>query len=223
MVWTLKGENKICYLTTLNLVKFLNKDVKKLVDKDFIPLIWKLWMHTDFVFNIYILNGLDNTFYDMYSYISSENALWKVLDWKYKVENVTMKKKNIVDGFLDFEIIDSSIIIIWIQEFILVLYDIHAQKIVMDKSFQMTIIIENFLPSWKDFKNYLKYKQKNIGVEVFILRLNIKKNNKLSKRRVNLFFNRENMIEKVTKSKKKKIVVKGKVIAKITQCQILYL
>jgi hypothetical protein len=134
-----------------------------------------------------------------------------------------MKKKNIVDGFLDFEIIDSSIIIIWIQEFILVLYDIHAQKIVMDKSFQMTIIIENFLPSWKDFKNYLKYKQKNIGVEVFILRLNIEKNNKLSKRRVNLFFNRENMIEKVTKSKKKKIVVKGKVIAKNTQCQILYL
>jgi hypothetical protein len=56
-------------------VKFLNKDVKKLVDKDFIPLIWKLWMHTDFVFNIYILNGLDNTLYDMYSYISSENAL----------------------------------------------------------------------------------------------------------------------------------------------------
>jgi hypothetical protein len=94
------------------LVKFLNKDVKKLVDKDFIPLIWKLWMHTDFVFNIYILNGLDNTFYDMYSYISSENALWKVLDWKYKVENIIMKKKNIVDGFLDFEIIDSSIIII---------------------------------------------------------------------------------------------------------------
>jgi len=75
MVWTLKGENKIYYLTTLNLVKFLNKDVKKLVDKDFIPLIWKLWMHTDFVFNIYILNGLDNTLYDMYSYISSENAL----------------------------------------------------------------------------------------------------------------------------------------------------
>jgi uncharacterized membrane protein len=34
-----KNENKIYYLTTLNLVKFLNKDVKKLVDKDFIPLI----------------------------------------------------------------------------------------------------------------------------------------------------------------------------------------
>jgi len=47
-----------------------------------------------FVFNIYILNGLDNIFYDIYSYISSENALWEVLDWKYKVENVTMKKKT---------------------------------------------------------------------------------------------------------------------------------
>jgi len=157
MVWTLKGENKICYLTTLNLVKFLNKDVKKLVDEDFIPLIWKLWMHTDFVFNIYILNGLDNTLYDIYSYISSENSLWEVLDWKYKAENVIMKKKNIVDGFLNFEIIDSRIIIIWVQDFILILYDIHAEKIVMDKSFQMAIIIENFLPSWKYFKNYLKY------------------------------------------------------------------
>jgi hypothetical protein len=108
--------------------------------------------------------------------------------------------------------------------FILILYDIHNEKIVMDKSFQMAIIIENFLPSWKDFKNYLKYKQKNIGVEVFILRLRAEKNKKLSNIRANLFFNRENMVEKVTKSiKKKEPVVKGKVIAKNTQCQILYL
>jgi hypothetical protein len=35
---------------------------------------------------------------------------------------------------------------------------------------------------------------------------------------------RENMVEKVTKSQeKKKLVVKGKVIAKKTKCQILYL
>jgi hypothetical protein len=143
----------------------------------------------------------------------------EVQSWKCHYE-----KKNIVDGFLDFEIIDSRIIIIWIQVFILILYDIHNEKIVMDKSFQMAIIIENFLPSWKDFKNYLKYKQKNIGVEVFILRLRAEKNKKLSNIRANLFFNRENMVEKVTKSiKKKEPVVKGKVIAKNTQCQILYL
>jgi len=93
MVWTLKGENKICYLTILNLVKFLNKNVKKLVDR-FYPTNMEVMDAHRFVFNIYILNGLDNIFYDIYSYISSENALWEVLDWKYKVENVIMKKKT---------------------------------------------------------------------------------------------------------------------------------
>jgi hypothetical protein len=38
--------------------------------------------HTDFMLKNYILNGLDNTLYNMYSSIKSIKALWEALDKK---------------------------------------------------------------------------------------------------------------------------------------------
>jgi hypothetical protein len=38
--------------------------------------------HTDFMSKNYILNGLDNTLYNMYSSIKSIKALWEALDKK---------------------------------------------------------------------------------------------------------------------------------------------
>lgn len=36
---------------------------------------------------------------------------------------------------------------------------------ILSESFQVTIIIKKPSPLWKDFKNYLKYKHKEIRVE----------------------------------------------------------
>lgn len=48
---------------------------------------------------------MDNTFYDVYSSIKRTKTLWEVLDKKYKVEDVDMKK-FIINNFLDFKMID---------------------------------------------------------------------------------------------------------------------
>ena len=44
---------------------------------------------------------------------------------------------------------------------------------VLSKSFQVVAIIEKLPPSWKDFKNYLKHKCKEMGLEDLNVRLRI--------------------------------------------------
>lgn len=51
----------------------------------------------------------------------------------------------------------------------------------------MTTIIEKLPSSWKDFKNYLKHKLKEMRIDDLILRLRIEKDNKVSKKRTNSF------------------------------------
>jgi hypothetical protein len=70
--------------------------------------------HINFVCNNYILNWMDNTLYDMS--INSAKVLWKVLDKKYKAEDIDMKK-FIVGKFLYFKMIDSRTVISQVQEF----------------------------------------------------------------------------------------------------------
>ena len=59
--------------------------------------------HIDFVYNNYILNGLNNTLYNML--INNAKVLWKALNKKCKVEDINIKKFT-VDKFLYFKMVD---------------------------------------------------------------------------------------------------------------------
>ncbi|KAF3666134.1 hypothetical protein FXO37_10729 [Capsicum annuum] len=55
--------------------------------------------------------------------------------------------------------------------------------LIVNDTFQVAGIIEKLPPMWKDFKNYLKYKHKEIIVEDLIVRLHIEEDNKAAERR----------------------------------------
>ena len=48
---------------------------------------------------------------------------------------------------------------------------------VLSESFQVAEIIEKLPPSWNEFKNYLKHKRKEMGLEDLIVRLRIEEDN----------------------------------------------
>ena len=83
------------YLTTLNLAKFLRADApvcsENEVDRQVVVAV-DAWKHSDFLSKNYILNGLDNTLYNVYSPIKTARELWESLDRKYKTEDAEMKK-----------------------------------------------------------------------------------------------------------------------------------
>ena len=53
----------------------------------------------------------------------------------------------------------------------------------MNDAFQVAAIIEKLPPLWKDFKNYLKNKCKEMTVEDLIVRVRIKEDNKTAEKR----------------------------------------
>ena len=71
----------------LNLVKFLHEDVpvcsENEADRQVVAMV-DAWKHSNFLCKNYILNGLDNTLYNVYSPIKTARELWESLDRKYK-------------------------------------------------------------------------------------------------------------------------------------------
>ncbi|XXG77461.1 hypothetical protein AAC387_Pa08g1606 [Persea americana] len=66
----------LVYLTTLNSTKFLHEEAHALkegeIDKQIVAAV-EAWKHDDFLCRNYILNGLDNTLYDVYSSLNTAN------------------------------------------------------------------------------------------------------------------------------------------------------
>ena len=54
---------------------------------------------------------------------------------------------------------------------------------VLSEAFQVAAIIEKLPPGWKDFKNYLKHKRKEMNVEELIVRLRIEEDNRRFEKR----------------------------------------
>ncbi|KZV24436.1 hypothetical protein F511_24231 [Dorcoceras hygrometricum] len=79
--------------------------------------------------------------------------------------------------------LDSKPVISQVQELQLILHDIHAEGMTLSESFQVAAIIEKLPPAWKEFKNYLKHKRKEMNVEELIVRLRNEEDNRNSERR----------------------------------------
>ena len=61
--------------------------------------------------------------------------------------------------------VDSKTVISQIQDLQLILHDIHAEGMSLSESFQVAALIEKLPQSWKEFKNYLKHKRKEMSLE----------------------------------------------------------
>ena len=161
------------YLTTLNLAKFLYENAPNLKENEMdrqVVAAMEAWKHADFLCKNYILNGLDNTQYNVYSSIKTSKELWDSLEKKYKTIDAGTKK-FIVGKLLDYKMVDSKTMLNQVQEIQLIMHEIHAEGMFVSESFQVATIIEKLPSSWKDFKNQLKYKHKEMWLEKFIIRL----------------------------------------------------
>ncbi|CAL5433059.1 unnamed protein product [Camellia sinensis] len=137
------------YLTTLNLARFRCEDAPILkedeTDRQVVAAV-DAWKHADFLCRNYVLNGLDNTLYNVYKDIS------------------------------------------------------------LSESFQVAALIEKLPKDWKEFKNYLKHKRKEISMDELIVHLRIEEDNRNSEKRVgkHLMESKANVAEHASKTKKRK-------------------
>ena len=109
-----------------------------------------------------MLNSL--TDYNVYSMKKSSQELWESLDKKYKTEDAG-NKKFVVGQFLDYKMVDSKTVVSQVQEIQVILHEIHSEGMIVSDAIQVAAIIEKLPHAWKDFKNYLKHKRKEMNVE----------------------------------------------------------
>ncbi|KZV56992.1 hypothetical protein F511_08150 [Dorcoceras hygrometricum] len=171
------------YLTTLNLARFLTEEYSSLKEGEHnaesVSAV-ETWNHSDFLCRNYVLNGLADALYNVFCEKKTAKELWESLDRKYKTEDAGAKK-FLVGRFLDFKMQDSNPVISQVQELHLILHGIHAEGMTLSESFQVAAIIEKLSPTWKDFKNCLKHKRKEMNVEEIIVRLRIEEDNRTLK------------------------------------------
>ena len=79
--------------------------------------------------------------------------------------------------------LDSKMVVGQVQEIQLILHNIIVEGMILSESFQVAAIIEKLLPAWKDFKNYLRHKCKEMNLKELIMRLRIEKDNCKSKKK----------------------------------------
>ncbi|RVW26496.1 Retrovirus-related Pol polyprotein from transposon TNT 1-94 [Vitis vinifera] len=207
-------QKMLFYLTTLNLARFLTEDAPKLKeDEHDIQVISAIdaWKHSDFLCRNYVMNGLADSLYNVYSDKKTAKELWESLDQKYKTEDAGAKK-FVVGRFLDYKMVDSKTVVSQVQELQVILHEIHAEGMMLSETFQVAAIIEKLPPAWKDFKNYLKHKRKEMSIEDLIIRLRIEEDNRRSEKKGAHTLNeaKANFVEHGQSSKAKTNNNKGK-------------
>ena len=65
------------------------------------------------------------------------------------------------------------------------MHEIEAEGMILPETFQVATIVEKLSPTWRDFKNYLKHKRKELKLEDLIVRLRIEEDNRKSEKRSN--------------------------------------
>ena len=76
--------------------------------------------------------------------------------------------------------VESKTVVNQVQELQVIIHEIHAEGMVLGESFQVAAVIKKLPPAWKDFKNYLKHKRKEMSMEDLVVRLCIEEDNRRS-------------------------------------------
>ncbi|XP_057497413.1 uncharacterized protein LOC130782145, partial [Actinidia eriantha] len=178
-------QKMLFYLTTLSLARFPKEDAPVVSEGETnreVITARDAWGHAEFLCRNYVLNGLDNTLYNVYCAKQTAKELWESLEKKYKTEDAGVKK-FVVGRFLEYMMVDAKTVISQVQEFQVILHEIHAEGMQLSETFQVAAMIEKLPPSWKDFKNYLKHKRKEMNLEDLIVRLRIEEDNRFSEKK----------------------------------------
>ncbi|PKI46340.1 hypothetical protein CRG98_033235 [Punica granatum] len=116
--------------------------------------------------------SLHDSLYSVYQGFKTTNELCESLDCKYKSDDAGAKK-FLVGRFLDFKMVDSRTVMSQVHEFQVLLHEIQTDGIALSESFQVVVAIEKLPPGWKDFKNYLQHKRKEMAMEDLVVKLQI--------------------------------------------------
>nr|GEU89590.1 zinc finger, CCHC-type [Tanacetum cinerariifolium] len=98
--------------------------------------------------------------------VETSKELWDILEAKYMAEDAS-SKKFLVSNFLNYKMTDSRPVLEQYNKLLRILGRFTQHKMNIDKSIQVSCIIDKLPLSWKDFKHTLKHiKEKLTPIEL---------------------------------------------------------
>ncbi|KAL7586000.1 hypothetical protein Lser_V15G43853 [Lactuca serriola] len=119
------------------------------------------WENDDYICRGHILNGMSDSFFDIYQNFESAKGLWDSLESKYMAEDAS-SKKFLVSNFMGYKMIDSRPVMEQFHEMLRILGQFAQHNLKMDEAISVAVIIDKLPPSWKDFKHNLKHNKEEL-------------------------------------------------------------
>nr|GEW51610.1 zinc finger, CCHC-type [Tanacetum cinerariifolium] len=114
------------------------------------------WDNDDYVCRGLILNGVSDSLFDIYQNVKTSKELWDTLEAKYMAEDAS-SKKFLVSNFTNYKMTNSRPVLEQYNKIHEILERFTQHKMNMDKSIQVSCVIDKLSPSWIDFKHTLKH------------------------------------------------------------------
>lgn len=135
------------------------------------------WSSADKICKAIILNSLSNELFDIYCLHKHATEIWDALVLKYVVEDAGVKKYAI-GNFLNFYMTDEKDVSSQIHGFHLVVAELNNEGMILPAPFIVGSLIEKLPDSWKDYKNTMKHKRKDMTLEELIVHIRIEEKNR---------------------------------------------
>ncbi|XP_077222219.1 uncharacterized protein LOC143856067 [Tasmannia lanceolata] len=137
----------------------------------------KNWTDSDFLCQNFILNCLFDELYYFYSDCKDSITLWEALQKKYDTEE-TRSKKYAISKYFRYYMVDEKTVISQTHELQKLVHDILAKGMTISEQFQVAVVIDKLPPSWKEFRNSLLHKTKELSMEGLLVRCRIEEENR---------------------------------------------
>ncbi|XP_031255123.1 uncharacterized protein LOC116113113 [Pistacia vera] len=125
-----------------------------------------------------ILSTLSNELYDVYCAYKTVHEIWAILKKKYVVEDAG-SQKYAIGNFLDFKMIEEKEVYMQVHDYHLLINDLKNEEIILPETFVAGCLIEKLSDSWRDYKNSMKHKRKQMSLEDVIVHIRIEETNRL--------------------------------------------
>ncbi|CAM8904976.1 unnamed protein product [Rhodiola kirilowii] len=194
------------YLSQLGLGRCLTEETLRVAENETdrqVLMAYNAWKDSEYLCRNYVLNSLNDVLYKVYKTKSTAKEVWEAVDRKYRPENAGSKKYT-VGRFLEFQMVDSKTVTSQVNDLQFIMHDMNSEGMVVNEPFQVAAVIEKLPSGWKDFKNYLKHKRKEMSMEDLVIRLKNEEDNRSSDKRLKLSTGRANVVEHGESSKGKK-------------------
>ncbi|XP_031271630.1 uncharacterized protein LOC116130020 [Pistacia vera] len=123
----------------------------------------EIWTHADKVCRHTISSTLANDLFDIYCPYKEAKDIWDSMKLKHIAKDAG-KQKFVIDNFYRWEMTDDKDIKMQINEYHKLLEDLKAENINLQDEFIAGLLIEKLPRSWKDYKQQLKHKHKQLSL-----------------------------------------------------------